>query len=71
MATIGRSRAVIQAPGLRMSGFMAWLAWLIIHIYYLSGFKNRLFVLIQWAWSYVTFARGARLIMQKHWRFYD
>jgi NADH dehydrogenase len=70
MATIGRSRAVVQAGKLRLHGFVAWLAWLVIHIYYLSGFKNRLFVLIEWAYSYVTFARGARLIVDKHWRSY-
>jgi NADH:ubiquinone reductase (H+-translocating) len=70
MATIGRSRAIVQLPRGRLTGLLAWLAWLVIHIYYLSGFKNRLFVLIQWAWSYVTFARGARLIVGKSWRSY-
>jgi NADH dehydrogenase len=70
MATIGRSRAVVQTGRLRIGGLFAWLAWLVIHIYYLSGFKNRLFVLIQWAWSYFTFARGARLIVGKNWRSY-
>lgn len=63
MATIGRSKAIVQSGRLRLTGFTAWLAWLVIHIYYLSGFKNRLFVLLQWAWSYVTFGRGARLIV--------
>jgi NADH:quinone reductase (non-electrogenic) len=70
MATIGRSRAVVQTGKLKLSGPFAWLAWLVIHIYYLSGFKNRLFVLIQWAYSYLTFARGARLIVDKHWQSY-
>jgi NADH dehydrogenase len=70
MATIGRSRAVVQTGSLHIGGFMAWVAWLVIHIYYLSGFKNRLFVLMQWAFSYLTFARGARLIVDKHWRSY-
>jgi NADH dehydrogenase len=70
MATIGRSRAVVQTGALRIGGLFAWLAWLVIHIYYLSGFKNRLFVLIQWAYSYLTFARGARLIVEKHWQSY-
>jgi len=70
MATIGRSRAVVQTGKLHLSGLLAWFAWLVIHIYYLSGFKNRLFVLIQWAFSYLTFARGARLIVDKHWRMY-
>lgn len=70
MATIGRSRAIVQAGHLKLTGLIAWLAWLVIHIYYLSGFKNRLFVLMQWAYSYVTFGRGARLIVDKHWRSY-
>lgn len=70
MATIGRSRAVLEAGKVRLGGMFAWLGWLFVHIYYLSGFKNRLFVLISWAWSYFSFARGARLIVQKSWRSY-
>ena len=70
MATIGRSRAIVQLPRTQLTGFIAWVIWLVIHIYYLSGFKNRLFVLVQWAWSYVTFSRGARLIVGKSWRSY-
>ena len=70
MSTIGRSRAIVQVGRMQLAGWFAWLTWLLIHIYYLSGFKNRLFVLVQWAWSYLTFARGARLIVQKHWRSY-
>jgi NADH dehydrogenase len=70
MATIGRSRAIVEAHGLHLTGFPAWIAWLLIHIYYLSGFQNRLLVLVQWAWSYLTFARGARLIVNKEWRSY-
>lgn len=62
MATIGRSRAVAQSGRLRLSGVIAWLAWLFIHIWYLVGFKNRVFVLLQWIWSYVMYRRGARLI---------
>ena len=53
-----------------MSGAFAWLVWLLVHIYYLVGFKNRLFVVMQWAWSYFRFRRGARLIVEKDWRFY-
>lgn len=65
MATIGRSRAVLQmGERLRLSGFIAWLAWLLVHVYYLIGFKNRLLVLFQWAWAYFTFKRGARLIVE-------
>lgn len=71
MATIGRSRAVAQAFGYNFSGFLAWLAWVFVHILYLLRFKNRFFVLLQWAWAYFTFGRGARLITYKSWRFYS
>jgi NADH dehydrogenase len=62
MATIGRSRAIAQVGRLKLTGFMAWLAWLFVHIWYLIGFRNRLLVLFDWSWSYFTFRRGARLI---------
>lgn len=62
MATIGRSRAVAQAMGLEVSGLPAWLAWLFVHLIYLIGFRNRLLVLFDWFWAYVTYRRGARLI---------
>ncbi|HEX4478491.1 MAG TPA: NAD(P)/FAD-dependent oxidoreductase, partial [Polyangiaceae bacterium] len=62
MATIGRSRAVAQTGKLHLSGLVAWLAWLVVHIWYLIGFRNRIIVLINWAVSYVTYKRGARLI---------
>jgi NADH dehydrogenase len=68
MATIGRSRAIAHIGWLKVNGFAAWLIWLVVHIYYLTGFKNRLFVVMQWAWSYMTFRRGARLIVNKEWR---
>lgn len=68
MATIGRKRAVLQFKGIKFGGFFAWVAWLFVHVFYLIGFKNRFFVLWQWAWSYLTFSRGARLITQKEWR---
>ena len=71
MATIGRSKAIAQTGKLKLNGFIAWLAWLFIHILYLTGFKNRLFVVIQWGWSYFSFRRGSRLIVGKQWRFYD
>jgi NADH dehydrogenase len=70
MATIGRSRAIVEMGRLKMAGFPAWLLWLIVHIYYLTGFKNRLLVVLQWAWSYLSFRRGARLIVNKEWRFH-
>jgi NADH dehydrogenase len=63
MATIGRRRAIAMVNRMHMSGFLAWMAWLFIHIWYLIGFRNRLVVLITWAWSYFTYRRGARLIM--------
>jgi len=62
MATIGRNRAVADLNVVHFSGFPAWLAWLFIHILYLVGFRNRIAVLLQWAWAYVTFNKGARLI---------
>jgi NADH dehydrogenase len=62
MATVGRRRAVAMVGRIHLSGLLAWLAWLVVHIFYLIGFKNRLVVLITWAWSYFTFKRGARLI---------
>ena len=68
MATIGRKRAIVEVKGIRFGGFVAWIAWLFIHIFYLSGFKNRLIVLIQWGYSYFSFARGARLIIDRDWR---
>ena len=62
LATIGRAAAVAQFGKIHISGFIAWLSWLFIHILFLIGFRNRLLVFIQWAWSYVTYERGARLI---------
>jgi len=70
LATIGRSRAVGQVGTWKVTGAFAWLVWLLVHIYYLVGFKNRVVVVIQWAWSYFRFRRGARLIVEKDWRFY-
>jgi NADH:ubiquinone reductase (H+-translocating) len=62
LATIGRAAAVAQIGKLELSGYFAWLAWLFIHIFFLIGFRNRLLVMVQWAWSYLTYERGARLI---------
>lgn len=62
LATIGRSAAVAQFGKKHMSGFVAWLAWLFIHIFFLIGFKNRIFVFWEWAWSYFTYQRTTRLI---------
>ena len=71
MATIGRSKAVAVIGKLEFSGLLAWLAWLVVHIYYLIGFKNRLLVMIQWAISYATFRKGARLIVGKRREDYE
>jgi NADH dehydrogenase len=62
LATIGRAAAVAQIRALHLSGFLAWLAWLGVHIFFLIGFENRVLVLIQWAASYLSYERGARLI---------
>jgi len=71
LATIGRSRAIAELGRLRLTGYLAWWFWLLLHIYRLSGFRNRLSVLIQWAWSYWTYSRGARLIVGKEWQAYS
>jgi NADH:ubiquinone reductase (H+-translocating) len=62
LATIGRAAAVADFGKVHISGFLAWLSWLFIHILFLIGFRNRLVVLFQWAWSYLTYERSARLI---------
>ena len=62
LATIGRAAAVAQIGKIHMSGFIAWLTWLFVHIFFLIGFRNRVLVFVQWAWSYFTYERGARLI---------
>lgn len=71
MATVGKSKAVVSTGKINLSGFIAWLAWVFIHVLYLMKFRNRVFVFFQWTWSYFTFGRGARLITHKTWRFYD
>ncbi|MBS2026066.1 MAG: NAD(P)/FAD-dependent oxidoreductase, partial [Deltaproteobacteria bacterium] len=62
MATIGRAAAVAETKGIRLTGFIAWLAWLFVHIMYLIGFRNRVAVVAEWAWMYARWERGARLI---------
>ena len=63
MATIGRSAAVAKVGPFEFGGFFAWLAWLFVHLVFLIGFDNKLTVLVQWAYSYVTYKRGARIII--------
>src|SRR5207244_904452 len=62
LATIGRSAAVVSLGKVEFNGFLAWAAWLGVHIFYLISFRNKLLVLMEWAWAYLTFQRGARLI---------
>lgn len=62
LATVGRSYAIVELGKLRMAGLIAWAIWLVVHIYYLIGFRNRVVALFQWAWTYFTYSRGARLI---------
>ncbi len=64
LATIGRSKAVADVKGIRLSGFPAWVTWLVVHLFYLIGFQNRLLVVTRWTFSFVTRGRGARLISE-------
>jgi len=65
LATIGRSKAVIAWKKLHMSGWLAWLAWVFIHLFFLVTFRNRILVFIKWMWAYLTFERASRLIWQQ------
>jgi NADH:quinone reductase (non-electrogenic) len=67
IATIGRSAAVGYVGKLTISGFIAWMGWLLIHIFFLIGFRNRIFVILQWAWTYLLFHMSARLITYYDW----
>jgi NADH dehydrogenase len=64
LATIGRAAAVADIKGVRISGFLAWVTWLVVHLFYLVGFQNRLLVLIRWSMAFVTRGRGTRLITE-------
>jgi NADH dehydrogenase len=65
LATIGRAAAVADFGKLHISGFFAWFSWLAVHIFFLIGFRNRVLVILQWAWAYLTYQRGARLITDR------
>ncbi len=65
MATLGRKAAIAVVGGVRLSGLIAWLAWLFVHIFFLIGFRNRLVVMFEWTKSYLTFQRSARLILEE------
>jgi NADH:ubiquinone reductase (H+-translocating) len=71
LATIGRSRAICEIGGMHFGGHFAWWLWLLVHIYALTGFRNRISVTLEWAWSFFTFGRGARLIVPHEWRQYS
>jgi NADH:ubiquinone reductase (H+-translocating) len=62
LATIGRGSAVADIKGLHLSGFLAWVTWLVVHLWYLVGFENRVVVFTRWGFSFITHGRGARLI---------
>ena len=70
MATIGRKKAVAESGNLKLKGRLAWLAWLLVHIFYLIGFRNRVMVLLQWIYAYAWYRRGARLVINKKWKHY-
>jgi NADH dehydrogenase len=63
LATIGMNSAVAVLGRLRLSGYPAWLLWLVAHIFFLIGFRNRIVVLIDWAWAYWTYERSARIVV--------
>src|SRR5207237_1723665 len=65
LATIGRNAAVAYLGGVAFKGFAAWVVWLIVHIIQLIGFRNKLFVLMNWAWDYFFYERAARLITKE------
>src|SRR5262249_2782844 len=62
LATIGRAAAVADLGTIKLSGFIAWMTWLVVHVIYLVGYRSRVSVLLEWAWAYITHERGARLL---------
>lgn len=71
LSTIGRNKAVLEFGHIKLGGFWAWIIWLFVHIYYLIGFKNKFIVLVQWAFSYLSYRKGARLVVDKTWQFFN
>lgn len=63
MATIGRSKAVADLPGIHFSGFAAWIFWLFVHLMNILGVKNKLFIFIDWMWYYISFSQSLRLVI--------
>jgi NADH dehydrogenase len=66
LATIGRTSAVGEVGPLRLTGFLGWLVWLVVHLYYLIGFENRVIVMVRWSWDYVRYDRPVRVIIRAH-----
>ena len=64
MAIVGRNRAVAEAAGIKLKGFVAWMAWLMVHLMSIIGVKNRLLILINWMWQYITYDQSLRLIIR-------
>jgi NADH dehydrogenase len=71
LATIGKSRAIADMDRLRFEGFFAWLVWIFVHIYFITGFNNRFFIFCRWLSSYMTNRKGARIILNNWWKFFD
>jgi NADH dehydrogenase len=65
LATIGRNRAVAELPGIRLSGYIAWIVWMVVHLMSLLGFRNKLVVFINWSYRYLTYDRGTRIIIKR------
>jgi NADH dehydrogenase len=61
MATIGRNKAIADLKFLKLSGFLAWLSWLLIHLLFIVELRNQIVIFFQWAWAYITYSHGARL----------
>jgi NADH dehydrogenase len=64
LATIGRHAGIADLNGVQFGGALAWIAWALVHLYFLVGFRNRTLVFLQWAWAYVFYTRGARIISE-------
>ena len=64
LATIGRNKAVADLPKIRLHGFIAWITWIVVHIFYLIGFRNKVIVMIDWVWSYLSYNKAIRLIIR-------
>lgn len=64
LAVIGRNKAVADLPGMILKGFLAWLAWGVVHILYLVGFRNKIITMLDWGWNYITYDRFVRLILR-------